>query len=106
MGEFIDETNQEVFEFLHIGGELRTHHDSNTDDSNWVDAKQRFRNLHDLRATRYRVWGFKDPTLIDYLAVDDSLQESVVRYVVPERATAAIEDLDDSLLWPNLVPLA
>lgn len=178
MGEFIDKNNQEDLEFQQIGRELRTHHDSTSDDSNWVDAKQRFRNLHDLRTKKYRVWGFKDPTIIDYLAdviqfvenprlicvfrspvssalreemagnsfdasirlavdrqsrivefvdscnfpllyvsyeklllrpwqtfqtiskfvtgaIDNSLQESVVRFVVPERENAAIEDLEN-----------
>lgn len=188
MGEFIDETNQEDLEFLHIGRELRIHHDSSMDDSNWVDARQRFRNLHDLRVAQHQAWGFKDPTLIDYLsdvipyiksprficvlrgpvaiamreemagnpfdaalrltvarqskivafldscdfpvlfvsyeklllrpwdtfkvvssfvtgAVDDSLQERVVRYVIPESKTAAIENVDDEFPGLDFAPL-
>lgn len=181
MGEFIDETNQEDLEFLHIGHELRTHRESNMDDPRRVDARQRFRNLHDFRAAQFGIWGFKDPTLIDYLsdviefvknprlicvfrdpvatamreemagnpfdaslrltlarqsrvvefadsgnfpalfvsyeklllrpwetfgvisnfvtgAVDDDLHATVIRYVVPERATASIENVVDESL--------
>lgn len=85
MGEFIDETNQEDLEFLHIGCELRTHHGSNMDDSNWVDARQRFRNLHDLRVAQHQAWGFKDPTLIDYLS-------DVIPYIKNPRFVCVLRD--------------
>ena len=68
MGELIDETNQEDLEFLDIGTHLRSPRTTDIGFNNVVVAEQRFRNLHDLRFTCHGAWGFKDPTLIDYLS--------------------------------------
>jgi hypothetical protein len=189
MGEIIDVANQEDLEFLHIGLELRSCGASNDYDRRRVDAKERFRILHDLRTAQNGIWGFKDPTLIDYLpeviqfvknprllcvmrgpvaiamreemagnsfdasmrltvarqsrivafadscdfpvlfisyeklllrpwetfgrisrfvtgSVDDSLQEAVERYVIPERPTAAIENVDYESLGLDFAPSA
>ncbi len=68
MGEHIDETNQEDLEFLDIGQQLRSPSETDAGFHHVVAAEQRFRNLHDLRAASNGAWGFKDPTLIDYLS--------------------------------------